>query len=69
MELKLLNAQGQAASNVAAADTIFGRDYNEALIHQVVIAYHITWWRKALRAKRASSFDSSWICAMPCFAT
>ena len=39
MELKLLNAQGQAASNVAAADTIFGSDYNEALIHQVVIAY------------------------------
>jgi large subunit ribosomal protein L4 len=39
MELKLLNAQGQSASNVAAADTIFGRDYNEALIHQVVIAY------------------------------
>ncbi|MBG6222030.1 MULTISPECIES: 50S ribosomal protein L4 [unclassified Janthinobacterium] len=39
MELKLLNAQGQVASNVAAADTIFGRDYNEALIHQVVIAY------------------------------
>jgi large subunit ribosomal protein L4 len=34
-----LNAQGQAASNVAAADTIFGRDYNEALIHQVVVAY------------------------------
>jgi large subunit ribosomal protein L4 len=39
MELKLLNAQGQAGSNVVAADTIFGRDYNEALIHQVVIAY------------------------------
>ncbi|NHQ88830.1 50S ribosomal protein L4 [Janthinobacterium lividum] len=39
MELKLLNAQGQAGSNVAAADEIFGRDYNEALIHQVVIAY------------------------------
>jgi large subunit ribosomal protein L4 len=39
MELKLLNAQGQAASNVAAPDTIFGRDYNEALIHQVVVAY------------------------------
>jgi large subunit ribosomal protein L4 len=39
MELKLLNAQGQAGSNVAAADTIFGRDYNEALIHQVVVAY------------------------------
>jgi large subunit ribosomal protein L4 len=39
MELKLLNAQGQSASNVAAPDTIFGRDYNEALIHQVVVAY------------------------------
>ncbi|WP_317205692.1 50S ribosomal protein L4 [Janthinobacterium sp.] len=39
MELKLLNAQGQAGSNVVAADSIFGRDYNEALIHQVVIAY------------------------------
>ncbi|OBV37168.1 MULTISPECIES: 50S ribosomal protein L4 [Janthinobacterium] len=39
MELKLLNAQGQAGSNVVAADEIFGRDYNEALIHQVVIAY------------------------------
>ncbi|GGZ04265.1 50S ribosomal protein L4 [Pseudoduganella plicata] len=39
MELKLLNAEGQASSNVAAADTVFGRDYNEALIHQVVVAY------------------------------
>ena len=39
MELKLLNAQGQAASNVAAADTVFGRDYNEALVHQIVVAY------------------------------
>ena len=39
MELKLLNAQGQASSNVAAADSVFGRDYNEALIHQIVVAY------------------------------
>ena len=39
MDLQLLNEQGQAASNVAAPDTIFGRDYNEALIHQVVVAY------------------------------
>ena len=39
MELKLLNAQGQADSNVAAPDTIFGRDYNEALIHQLVVAF------------------------------
>lgn len=39
MELKLLNSQGQAASNVAAPDTVFGREYNEALVHQVVVAY------------------------------
>src|SRR3546814_16662491 len=39
MELKLLNDQGQSSSNVAAPDTIFGRDYNEALIHQLVVAY------------------------------
>ncbi len=39
MELKLLNDLGQSASNVAAPDTVFGRDYNEALIHQVVVAY------------------------------
>ena len=39
MELKLLNEQGQAGSNVAAADEVFGRDYNEALIHQIVVAY------------------------------
>ena len=39
MELKLLNEQGQAAANVVAPDTIFARDYNEALIHQVVVAF------------------------------
>jgi len=39
MELKLLNAEGQAASTLQASDMLFGRDYNEALIHQVVTAY------------------------------
>ncbi len=39
MELKLINEQGQAASTVAASDELFGRDYNEALVHQVVVAY------------------------------
>jgi large subunit ribosomal protein L4 len=33
MELKLLNEQGQAGAAVNAADIVFGRDYNEALIH------------------------------------
>lgn len=39
MELKLLNDQGQASSKVEAPDTIFGRDFNEPLVHQVVVAY------------------------------
>ncbi len=39
MELKLLNDLGQSTSNIVAPDTVFGRDYNEALIHQVVVAY------------------------------
>ena len=39
MELKLLNEQGQAASTLQASDTLFGREYNEALVHQVVTAY------------------------------
>ena len=39
MELKLLNAQGQSAGNVSAPDTVFARDYNEALVHQVVVAF------------------------------
>jgi large subunit ribosomal protein L4 len=39
MELNLLNDQGQAASKVSAPETIFGRDFNEPLVHQIVIAY------------------------------
>ena len=39
MELKLLNEQGQPASTVVAADTVFGRDFNEPLIHQIVVAF------------------------------
>ena len=39
MELKLIDAQGQSAGNVSAPDTVFARDFNEALEHQVVVAY------------------------------
>ena len=38
MELKLINDKG-AAGTVSAKDEIFGRDFNEALIHQLVVAY------------------------------
>jgi len=40
VELTLTTATGKASSkNVAVSDDVFGRDYNEALIHQVVTAY------------------------------
>jgi large subunit ribosomal protein L4 len=38
MELKLINDKG-AAGTVSAKDEIFARDFNEALIHQLVVAY------------------------------
>lgn len=39
MELKLLNENGQLGAGVAASPEVFGRDYNEALVHQIVVAY------------------------------
>lgn len=39
MELKLLGANDQAAGKVEASDKVFGREYNEALIHQIVVAF------------------------------
>ena len=51
MELKLLNEQGQSASKVDAPDTVFGRDYNEALVHQIVVAYQANAARARARRK------------------
>ena len=39
MQLDILNEQGQATSKVDAPDTVFARDYNEALVHQIVVAF------------------------------
>jgi large subunit ribosomal protein L4 len=39
MDLKLINESGKPAATLAAPDSLFGRDYNEALIHQVVTAF------------------------------
>jgi large subunit ribosomal protein L4 len=39
MQLELLNDKGQADGKVDAPDTVFARDYNEALVHQIVVAY------------------------------
>ncbi len=39
MELAVINEQGGQAASLPVSDEIFGRDYNEALIHQVVTAF------------------------------
>lgn len=39
MELKLIDAKGQSTASVKASDELFGREYNESLVHQVVTAY------------------------------
>lgn len=39
MELNLIDDQGKAMTKVSASDATFGREYNEALVHQVVTAY------------------------------
>jgi large subunit ribosomal protein L4 len=39
MELKVINSQGQATASLNASDEVFGREYNEDLVHQVVTAY------------------------------
>jgi large subunit ribosomal protein L4 len=38
MELKLINDQGKGGATVSASDAAFRRDFNEALVHQLVVA-------------------------------
>ena len=49
-DLKLIDAKGQAAT-LAGSDSLFGREYNEALVHQVVTAYQAK-ARKGTRAQK-----------------
>jgi large subunit ribosomal protein L4 len=51
MQIELLNDQGQAASKFDAPETLFGRDYNEDLIHQIVVAYQAN-ARQGTRAQK-----------------
>lgn len=35
----MINAQGQLGAPISVQEAVFGRDFNEALVHQVVVAY------------------------------
>ena len=51
MQLELLNEQGQATSKFDAPETVFGRAYNEDLVHQVVVAFQAN-ARQGTRAQK-----------------
>ncbi|MDH5858669.1 50S ribosomal protein L4 [Lampropedia aestuarii] len=50
MQVELLNEQGQAAA-FDAPEELFGRDFNESLIHQLVVAYQAN-ARQGTRAQK-----------------
>jgi large subunit ribosomal protein L4 len=52
MELRLINDQGKSAATVDASDAAFGREFNEALVHQLVVAYQAN-ARRGTRAQKA----------------
>jgi len=52
MDLQLIDGKGAASATLAASDALFGRDYNEALIHQVVTAYQAN-ARQGTRAQKS----------------
>jgi len=54
MELKVINEKGEAQASVAASEQLFGRAFNEALVHQVVVAYQAN-GRQASRAQKTRS--------------
>ena len=54
MQLELLNDQGQATAKYDAPETVFGRAYNEDLVHQVVVAFQAN-ARQGTRAQKGRS--------------
>jgi len=51
MQLELLNDQGLATSKYEAPETVFGRAYNEDLVHQIVVAFQAN-ARQGTRAQK-----------------
>ena len=51
MQIELLNDQGQATSQYEAPEAVFGRAYNEDLVHQIVVAFQAN-ARQGTRAQK-----------------
>jgi len=54
MDLDVIDDKGQKSATVAGSDTLFGHDYHEALVHQVVTAYQAN-ARQGTRAQKGRS--------------
>src|SRR5260221_13637000 len=54
MDLKIIAGKGEKTATVAGSDALFARDYNEALIHQVVRAFQAN-ARQGTRAQKGRS--------------
>ena len=51
MDLRMIDGNGKPAASLKASDDLFGREYNEALVHQVVVAYQAN-ARQGTRAQK-----------------
>lgn len=51
MQVELLNGQGQQAGKFDVPESVFGRDYNESLVHQLVVAFQAN-ARQGTRAQK-----------------
>jgi large subunit ribosomal protein L4 len=51
MQLEVLNDQGQSTAKVDAPETLFNREYNQDLVHQLVVAYQAN-ARQGTRAQK-----------------
>jgi len=54
MQIELLNDQGQASGQMEVRDTVFGRAFNQDLVHQIVVAYRAN-ARQGTRAQKDRS--------------
>ncbi|QOJ24240.1 MAG: 50S ribosomal protein L4 [Gammaproteobacteria bacterium] len=54
MELKLIGEKNQTSGNITVSDELFNRNYNEALVHQIVTSY-LSNARSATRAQKGRS--------------
>jgi len=54
MELKMVGTEGKAGGTMKATDDIFAREFNQALVHQLVVAYQAN-ARLGTRAQKGRS--------------